>query len=98
MDVALIKYNRKSREVVYAGANNPLWILRKDRDEIEQIKADVEPGVRGVLPVDGSIQYGGSADALSEAIETMSRNFIMALFILRHSVSTHGRRGVRQYT
>jgi multidrug efflux pump subunit AcrB len=49
---------------------------------IAQIKADVEPGLRAVLPADGSIQYGGSADALKEAIETMSRNFLMALFIL----------------
>ncbi len=49
---------------------------------ISQIKADVEPGLRAALPADGSIQYGGSADSLSEAIETMSRNFIMALFIL----------------
>jgi multidrug efflux pump subunit AcrB len=49
---------------------------------IAQIKADVEPGLREVLPADGSVQYGGSADALKEAIETMSRNFLMALFIL----------------
>lgn len=49
---------------------------------IEQIKADVEPGLRAALPADGSIQYGGSADSLKEAIATMSRNFIMALFIL----------------
>jgi multidrug efflux pump subunit AcrB len=49
---------------------------------IAQIKADVEPGLKAVLPTDGSIQYGGSADSLKEAIETMSRNFLMALFIL----------------
>jgi len=49
---------------------------------IAQIKADVEPGLRAVLPADGSIQYGGSADSLKEAINTMSRNFILALFIL----------------
>ena len=49
---------------------------------IAQIKADVEPGLRAALPADGAIQYGGSADSLKEAIETMSRNFIMALFIL----------------
>ena len=49
---------------------------------IAQIKADVEPGLKAALPADGSIQYGGSADSLREAIETMSRNFIMALFIL----------------
>jgi len=49
---------------------------------IAQIKAEVEPGLRAVLPADGSIQYGGSADSLSEAIETMGRNFLLALFIL----------------
>jgi len=49
---------------------------------IAKIRADVEPGVRSALPEDGAIQYGGSADALKEAIETMSRNFLMALFIL----------------
>ncbi|MCF6264524.1 MAG: efflux RND transporter permease subunit [Xanthomonadales bacterium] len=49
---------------------------------IAQIKAEVEPGLRAVLPADGSIQYGGSADSLSAAIGTMSRNFILALFIL----------------
>ena len=49
---------------------------------IAQIKADVEPALRAALPADGSIQYGGSADSLNEAIATMSRNFILALFIL----------------
>jgi len=49
---------------------------------ITQIKAEVEPGLRAAMPADGSIQYGGSADSLNEAIATMSRNFIMALFIL----------------
>jgi multidrug efflux pump subunit AcrB len=49
---------------------------------ISQIRTDVEPGLRAALPDDGSIQYGGSADSLSQAISTMSRNFIMALFIL----------------
>ena len=49
---------------------------------IAKIKAEVEPGLRAVLPEDGSIQYGGSADSLSTAIGTMSRNFLLALFIL----------------
>jgi multidrug efflux pump subunit AcrB len=49
---------------------------------IAQIKADVEPGMRASLPPDGSIQYGGSADSLKEAINSMSSNFVMALFIL----------------
>jgi len=49
---------------------------------IARIKADVEPGLRAALPTDGAIQYGGSADSLSKAIATMSRNFILAIFIL----------------
>jgi multidrug efflux pump subunit AcrB len=49
---------------------------------IAKIKAEVEPGLRAALPADGSIQYGGSADSLSAAIGNMSRNFILALFIL----------------
>lgn len=49
---------------------------------IALIRAEVEPGLRAALPADGSIQYGGSADSLSEAISTMSQNFLMALLIL----------------
>lgn len=49
---------------------------------IATIQSEVEPGLRAVLPADGSIQYGGSADSLTEAIGTMSRNFLMALGIL----------------
>ena len=49
---------------------------------IARIKSEVEPGLRAAMPADGSIQYGGSADALADAIGTMSRNFIMALVIL----------------
>jgi len=37
--------NDKSSSVLleWAGANNPLWILRKDAKEIEEIKADKQP-------------------------------------------------------
>jgi multidrug efflux pump subunit AcrB len=49
---------------------------------ISQIREQVEPGLKAALPADGSIQYGGSADSLSRAIETMTSNFVMALFIL----------------
>jgi multidrug efflux pump subunit AcrB len=49
---------------------------------IAQIREEVEPGLRASMPADGSIQYGGSADSLNAAIGTMSRNFLMALFIL----------------
>ena len=46
------------------------------------IREQVEPGLREVLPADGSIRYGGSADSLTQSIATMSRNFAMALLIL----------------
>jgi multidrug efflux pump subunit AcrB len=49
---------------------------------VDQIRSEVEPLLKAALPADGSIIYGGSADALSDAIETMSGNFLMALTIL----------------
>jgi multidrug efflux pump subunit AcrB len=42
----------------------------------------VEPLLKSSLPTDGSIIYGGSADSLSDAIATMSSNFLLALTIL----------------
>lgn len=37
--------NEKSDSVLleWSGANNPLWILRHDKNEIEEIKADKQP-------------------------------------------------------
>jgi multidrug efflux pump subunit AcrB len=49
---------------------------------VSQIREDVEPLLKDALPDDGTIVYGGSADSLAEAIQTMSRNFLMALGIL----------------
>jgi multidrug efflux pump subunit AcrB len=49
---------------------------------ISRVRTEVEPLLKSSLPADGSIVYGGSADSLAEAIETMSRNFLMALAIL----------------
>ncbi len=49
---------------------------------IMQIREDVEPLLKAALPADGTLVYGGSADALSDAIETMSTNFLLALGIL----------------
>ncbi len=49
---------------------------------IMQIREEVEPLLKTALPEDGTLVYGGSADALSDAIETMSSNFLMALLIL----------------
>lgn len=41
MDVALCTL--KGNQLQYAGAHNPLWIIRKDSTEIEEIKADKQP-------------------------------------------------------
>lgn len=46
------------------------------------IRETIEPRLRESLPADGWIQYGGSADALTEAIGAMAKNFGMALMIL----------------
>ncbi len=40
MDISMIRINCKTREIVWAGANNPLWIIRKDASEVEEIKAN----------------------------------------------------------
>ena len=49
---------------------------------VTRIREEVEPDLKAALPGDGSIVYGGSADSLADAIQTMSRNFLMALGIL----------------
>lgn len=41
MDIALCKLQEK--HLTYAGAHNPLWIIRKDGKEVEEIKADKQP-------------------------------------------------------
>jgi serine phosphatase RsbU (regulator of sigma subunit) len=43
MDISLLRINLKSGEVLWAGANNPLWILRKESEQIEEIKPDKQP-------------------------------------------------------
>ncbi len=40
MDISMICLNQKTQEVIWSGANNPLWIIRKNASEIEEIKAD----------------------------------------------------------
>ena len=41
MDIALCSL--KGNELKYAGAHNPLWIIRKDTQDVEIIKANKEP-------------------------------------------------------
>lgn len=43
MDIALCSLNTKTNELQYAGANNPLWILRNNASAIDEIKANKQP-------------------------------------------------------
>lgn len=43
MDLALCALNWETGELQYAGANNPLWIIRRGVEEVEEIKADKQP-------------------------------------------------------
>tara|TARA_R110001592_G_scaffold257374_1_gene520941 strand:+ start:149 stop:1348 length:1200 start_codon:yes stop_codon:yes gene_type:complete len=38
MDIALCSFNKETRTLQYSGANRPLWILRNDQTEVEEIK------------------------------------------------------------
>jgi multidrug efflux pump subunit AcrB len=55
------------------------WSLEQT---INTLKSEVEPGLRKLLPEDGNILYGGSADQLEKAISLMAENFGFALIIL----------------
>lgn len=43
MDIALCAYDPQTNVLEYAGANNPLWIIRKGENEIEDYKANKQP-------------------------------------------------------
>jgi serine phosphatase RsbU (regulator of sigma subunit) len=43
MDIAMCCYDPKTGKLQYAGANNPLWIIRKNGSEVEEYKADKQP-------------------------------------------------------
>jgi len=55
------------------------WSLE---ETIAALKSQVEPKLRKIMPNDGNIQYGGSADQLEKAITVMAENFAFALVIL----------------
>jgi tetratricopeptide (TPR) repeat protein len=45
MDISLVAIHRKmaSYSIQWSGANNPLWIIRKGTQEVEEIKPDKQP-------------------------------------------------------
>jgi serine phosphatase RsbU (regulator of sigma subunit)/ligand-binding sensor domain-containing protein len=55
MEIALIRVNTQTREVQFTGANRPLWIIRKESTELEEIKP-TKAGVASQTPHDFSYQ------------------------------------------
>ncbi len=51
-------------------------------ETIQAIKNDVAPVLLAAMPADATIRYGGSADALKNAVRNMSENFSVALLVL----------------
>ncbi|WP_323845759.1 efflux RND transporter permease subunit [Microbulbifer magnicolonia] len=47
-----------------------------------QIEADILPQIQAAMPADGNILVGGNASDLDKALESLSRNFVLALLIL----------------
>lgn len=51
-------------------------------ETLEVLRSRIAPALMEVLPVDGMVLYGGSADNLREAVRNMSENFLVALLVL----------------
>mgnify|MGYP001185536061 CR=1 FL=1 len=43
MDISLVCYDSKNNLIQWSGANNPLWIIKNDSEEIEEIKPTKQP-------------------------------------------------------
>lgn len=43
MDISMVRIDLKTKEIVWAGANNPLWIIRKGATTVEEVKANKQP-------------------------------------------------------
>ncbi len=51
-------------------------------ETLDILRTEIEPEVRAAMPVDGDINYTGTADKLASAITNMKGSFILAIFIL----------------
>ncbi len=51
-------------------------------EAINQIDEQVAPVIRQLLPADGVLEYRGTAEALREALKSLSSSFILAMVIL----------------
>ena len=66
MDISLCVYNTKTKLLKWAGANNPLWIMRNGGIEMEMIKPDKQPiaHYEGSKPFKGHQVQLGSGDTI----------------------------------
>ncbi|MEE8258663.1 MAG: efflux RND transporter permease subunit, partial [Sphingomonadales bacterium] len=46
------------------------------------LRSEIEPQIRALLPTDGAINYGGSANDLGRAVNPLLNNFLLAFFLL----------------
>ena len=51
-------------------------------EALEIIRTKIEPQILAQLPEDGDIQYGGTADKLTTALDNMAGSFLLAITIL----------------
>lgn len=51
-------------------------------DSLEILQNEVEPQLHSLLPADGAVLYGGSANDLGRAVNTLGGNFLLAFFLL----------------
>lgn len=51
-------------------------------DALVSLKTEVEPDIRKLLPEDGDIRYGGTADKLKAALKSLTGSFWLAIVIL----------------
>ena len=43
MDISLVVLNKKTNQLNWSGANNPLWIIKDTTGELIEIKGDKQP-------------------------------------------------------
>jgi len=51
-------------------------------EAVTKLEDEVEPKLLELLPEDGAVLYGGSANSLANAVKNMSENFLIALLVL----------------
>ncbi|MEO8672618.1 MAG: efflux RND transporter permease subunit [Tahibacter sp.] len=51
-------------------------------EALQTLEKTVVPAIKAALPADGSVRLAGSADRLDQVVQTMARNFGLALLVL----------------